>query len=495
MNPLLTQSATRLAGLIRTREVSSVEVVRTHIERIKAVNPVINAVVKDRFNAAIKEAQAVDERLMAGCNKEPPPLLGVPCTIKECFALTGMPQTGGVVARKNHIADHDATAVARLKAAGAIPLGVTNVSEICMWMETNNLVYGRTKNPYNPSRIVGGSSGGEGAIIAAGGSPFGLGSDIGGSIRMPAFFNGIFGHKPTGGTVPGSGQFPPDEFPKQYNPVMRILSTGPLARRAEDLMPLLKILAGPDQIDLACEASQLGAPDGVEISALKVISIPQNGAQGVASDLMRAQDRCVDFLKEAGAATLTTTIPALRRSLDIWSAMLEVANAEGTKHQGAKNQGTNYKSFLGHQNNITLFYELAKWFFGMARHTFPAIALGLCEDLPKKFTKRTQKFAEMGQALRLELLSLMGDNGVILYPSYPSPAPRHNKPFFPPFNWVYTAIFNVMQFPVTQVPLGLNKDGLPLGVQIVGAPHKDHVTMAVAMALEKIFGGWVPPTI
>ena len=134
-----------------------------------------------------------------------PPLLGVPCTIKESIALRGMPNCAGLLSRREHHATETAPAAARLLAAGAIPLGVTNTSELTMWIESANYVYGRTRNAYDPARVAGGSSGGEGAAIGSGGSPIGLGSDIGGSIRLPAFFNGIFAHKPTPGLVPNTG--------------------------------------------------------------------------------------------------------------------------------------------------------------------------------------------------------------------------------------------------------------------------------------------------
>ncbi|MFW5740001.1 MAG: amidase, partial [Myxococcota bacterium] len=240
MDPLLTLSATRLARMIRTRAVSSREVVDAHIRHVEAVNPALNAMVADRFEQAREEARAADERVAREDPSELPPLFGVPCSIKEAFALEGMPNTAGLVSRVGSRATTDATAVRRLRAAGAIPLGVTNVSELCMWMESDNRVYGRTRNPYDLGCTAGGSSGGEGAIIAAGGTPFGLGSDVGGSIRMPAFFNGIFGHKPTGGLIPNTGQ-----FPIAHNEARRYLTTGPLCRRAEDLYPLVQILAGP----------------------------------------------------------------------------------------------------------------------------------------------------------------------------------------------------------------------------------------------------------
>ena len=155
-----------------------------------------------------------------------------------------MPNSCGVVARAGRIAERDATVVARLRAAGAIPLGVTNCSEITAWPGADNKVYGRTGNAYDPERSCGGSSGGEGAIVGTGGAPFGIGTDIGGSIRIPTFCNGVFGHKPTGGLVPATGQ-----YPAYTGAALRINTTGPLARRAEDLMPLLRVLAGPDGED------------------------------------------------------------------------------------------------------------------------------------------------------------------------------------------------------------------------------------------------------
>lgn len=191
MEELLYLSASEIARRIRSRKLTSREAVETHIREIERVNPVINAVVADRFAEAREEAARADELTFASHRDDLPEFHGVPCTIKECFALEGMPNTSGLVARIGTVASSDATAVDRMRKAGFVPMGVTNVSELCMWMESDNKVYGRTSNPYDARRIVGGSSGGEGAIVGSGASPIGLGSDIGGSIRMPAFFNGV----------------------------------------------------------------------------------------------------------------------------------------------------------------------------------------------------------------------------------------------------------------------------------------------------------------
>ena len=478
MNPLLTCSGVRLAWMIRERKVSSREVVEAHIDRIRRINPTTNAVVKERFREALAEADAADERLKAPTPGGLPPFHGVPCTIKESFALTGMPNASGLVARRDFIATEDATSVARLRAAGAIPLGVTNTSELCMWMETYNRLYGRSRNPYDPTRIVGGSSGGEGAIVGAGASPFGLGADIGGSIRMPAFFNGVFGHKPTGGMVPGTGQ-----YPNAHGEALRYLTTGPLARRAEDLMPLLRVLAGPDGRDGGAREFRIGDETSVNPADLNVLHVEGNGLFRVSRELRTTQRRAALNLARRGARVKDVTIPGLRKSFDIWSAMLLDAG------------GPTFAELLGQGTPIRRAREFVGLFTRQTEHTVPAIVLSLVERLPALLPEQTRRAVAAGRALRRELQDRLGDDGVMLYPSYPKAAPRHNVPLLQPLMFAYTAILNMMEFPVTQVPLGLNDRGLPLGVQVVGAPGNDHLTIAVALELEREFGGWVPPAV
>ena len=210
MNACLKLPAVELARLLRAREVRASELLEMHIRRILEVNDVINAVVAEDFDGARQCAAAADARLDAGdYDAESEPFLGVPFTVKEILSVAGQPNTAGVVARSHVIAQEDAPLVARLRRAGGIFMGVTNVSEAGLWLESHNSVYGRTNNPHRPTHMAGGSSGGEAAIIAAGGSPMGIGSDIGGSIRNPCFFNGISGHKPSGGLLPSTGHWPP----------------------------------------------------------------------------------------------------------------------------------------------------------------------------------------------------------------------------------------------------------------------------------------------
>ncbi len=478
INPLLLLSGARLAEMIRKQELTSFAVVEAHINQIQRINPTINAVVKTRFEQAREEARRADEQMKSLPPEQLPPYHGVPCTIKESFALTGMPNSSGLLARKRVIAEEDATAVARLRKAGAVPLGVTNLSELTMWIESYNPVYGRSNNPYDLRRSPGGSSGGEGAVIGAGGSPFGLGADTAGSIRLPAFFNGVFGHKPSGGMVPNTGQYPLAE-----NEALRYLTPGPLCRQAEDLMPLLRILAGPDGKDQMCREFELGEPSEVRLGELRVLDVEDNGVIKVSRGLRQAQQRCGQFLANQGAKVKKVRIEGLKRSFDIWSAMLSVASE------------TSFSTLLGDGKPINASRELLKWVFRASDHTLPSIVIALVERFPKLTPSRTRRLVEMGRALRQELIELIGARGIMLYPPYPTPAPLHHKPKFPPFNLAYAAILNVMEFPVTQVPLGLNEKGLPLGVQVAGITGNDHLTIAVALELEKAFGGWTPPGI
>lgn len=471
---MLQDSAINLAAAIRSGHTTSRIVVDTHIAQMEKVNAGLNAVVQTRYDLARREADAADARVTAAradnTLAQLPPLLGVPCTIKENFEFEGTPQASGLVSRQHIINDRDAITVARLRAAGAIPLGVTNTSELCMWMESYNEVYGRSNNPYDQSRIVGGSSGGEGAIIGSGASPFGLGADVGGSIRMPAFFNGVFGHKCSPHLVPNEGQFPPAQ-----GRTHDFLSTGPICRRAEDLEPLLRVLGGPSAAGMKPAAS-------VDIASLRVITlVPDRGPKG-RSDMQTAQARAVAELKKAGAKIETVNLPLMDKAFDIWSSML------------ATGGGPSFAEMMfGTRNPLRPAMELGRLAMGNSPHTLPLVLLALVERTSELAPKRAQKFVRMGEELKAQLEDVLGDDGVLVTLPYPEVAPKHSKPLFPPFNWVRCAIFNVLQVPSTSVPMGLNDQGLPLGVQIVAAQNNDHLSIAVAMELERRVGGWVAP--
>ncbi len=475
MDRLLELSASNLAQLIRSRAVSSTDVVEAHLRRLRAVNPVLNAVVESRETLAREEARAADARLASGAKGDLPPLFGVPITVKENFALAGFKQTSGLPSRRSYVSDNDAPTVARLREAGAIVLGKTNVSELCMWMESVNRVYGRTRNPYDPSRIVGGSSGGEGAIIGSGASPLGIGSDVGGSIRMPAFFNGVFGHKPSPGLIPNTDQFPPG-----YGPVRRMLGTGPLARRAEDLILAVQILKGPDGRDGVCFEQEFKDPRKVNLSKLRVTSVPGDGLHSVEGALVLAQERATEALASAGARTDTRMFPEFKEAITLWTAVLELGD------------GPSFRELMEDGVKMSLPLELARTLMGRGDHTLPAVALGLIEGVSPMIPGKAKILRRVEEAKAM-IHAHLGDDGVLLYPSYTRIAPKHRAPLLAPIAWVYTALFNVLECAVTQVPLGLDARGLPLGVQVVAGPGQDHLALAVALELEKRFGGWVPP--
>jgi len=468
-NEVLTASGTALAAAIRDGALSSRAVTECCIAQIERINPKLNAMVQARFATARREADLADGNPGAGHEN---PWHGVPCSIKESFALTGMPNSAGLRARSHVVCGRDAVAVARLRGDGAIPLGVTNVPELCMWMETGNKVYGTTNNPYDLRRTPGGSSGGEAALIAAGGAPFGLGSDIGGSIRMPAFFCGLFGHKPSAGLIPNTGHFPVSQGDIDlYN------TTGPLSRHAEDLWPLLTTLATPQVLH-----DRLGGTsDDITVADLDVYVVEQLGDHTPTPPLIEARQRAAKTLAQAGARLhpyrLTET---MREAVEIWSAML----AEG--------EGASFAEQLGSGTPLPVARELFKLLFGASDHTFPAVVLALLERLPRARKRHTARLVEAGIALRRRVADDLGEHGILLLPTHPKPAPRHHAALLRPFDWIYTGLLNVLHMPATQIPMGLTPQGLPVGVQAAAAPDCDHVTIAVAQHLAAAHGGWQP---
>jgi fatty acid amide hydrolase 2 len=457
---LTQRSALELAAAIAAREVTSREVVEAHIARLEAFQPRTRAIAVDCYATARAAADAAD-----AAAEQRGPLHGVPCTIKESFAVEGLPNAAGLVSRRDHRAPADAPTVALLRDAGAIPLGLTNTSELCMWIESDNRLYGRTSSAYDPRRTAGGSSGGEGAAVGSGGSPFGLGADIGGSVRIPAFFNGVFGHKASPGLIDNAGQFPVAE-----GDALRLLTPGPLCRRAEDLMPLTRILAGD-------EASRLGDPGAVGVEGLEVLVVESDGIVPVSRRMAGALQRSAGALLALGARVRTERVKSLRGAFNLFLAELSAANAttfgemlgdgEPPRLRDVWRRGAPYSR----SSKIILAAE-------RVQHALPEVG--------------TERLRAAGRKLSRELEERVGD-GVLLYPPHPWVAPRHGLTMGMPMAVAYTAVFNLAGTPVTQVPAGLDDRGLPLGVQVVGRAGADHVTIAVACALERALGGWVDP--
>lgn len=456
----ITWSASHVAKMIREKQISAVEAVNMCYARIDDVNPTINAVVAMCRERALAEAQEADAFLAAG--KAKGPLHGVPFTVKDSFDTAGVVSTGGTLGRKNYVPGKDATVVARVRAAGAILLGKTNTPEFTLGggaRGTYNLVYGQTFNPYNTAYSPAGSSGGAGAIVAAGGSFFDIGSDYGGSIRSPAYVNGIAGIKPTLGRVPRTGHIvgyggPFDSFQE----------TGPMARRVEDLALLLPLMSGPDNWDAAMAPVPLGDPATVEFRKLRVAYYTTNGETDPSPEIQRLVKQCAGYFKDLGCKTTEDKPPKMK----------ELAEAR-QKFSGA-NDADHMRRMLAKHGTL---------------QASPGLRL-TGELLPSAdFTR----WCEVMDSIKSEQLSWFEQYDLIVCPANAKP-PQKVPPEFvrPPGsgNGSYTSQYNTTGWPAGVVRAGTSTEepGLPLGIQLVGQPWRDDVVLAAMAHVEKQAGGW-----
>lgn len=477
----LLEPAVSLATKIRTKKLKATDLLQSYIKRIKDVQPVINAMVDHRFPEAMEEARKVDELIASGQKtekelEEEKPLLGIPFTLKHSIAVKGMSYTSGYVPRKDYRATEDAGIVTLLRNAGAIPLINTNTSQMCMWWESSNNLFGTTNNPYDTCRTVGGSSGGEGAIIASAASVFGVGSDIAGSIRIPSFYNGIFGHKPSKDITPLTGKFPVAE-----GDLSSFLSTGPMCRYATDLLPLMKIMAGSNISRLKLDTRIYWK----DIKVYYVEELHRPFLQPLSRDLKEAQKEVLTYLEYShNIKPIKIKLEKMNYALEIW-----------TQKAKATGQPTFSSELAGRKGEINLFVEFVKWCLWCSNNTLPALALAVFEKVTPGLESESHSFyINMFTDIRNELNDLLEENCVLITPSFPEPAPYHYHSILKPFSVYYTCLFNVLGLPVTQCPLGLNGQGLPLGIQVVSGLYNDHLTIALAVELEKAFGGWVSPS-
>ena len=321
MDKLIWASASSLAGMIRERRVTAVEVVAALLSRIEQVNGELNAVVQLAAQGAQTEAEAADAQLARGAVRGP--LHGVPITIKDSLDTAGIVSTGGTTGRREFVPDHDATVVRRLREAGAIILGKTNTPELTLSFETDNQVYGRTNNPFDVARTSGGSSGGAAAIIAAGGSPLDIGSDTGGSIRVPAHCCGITGLRPTSGRVPRTGHI----VPYGLGSLDSLTTLGPMARRVEDLALTLPVISGVDWRDPTVVPLPLGDPKEVDCAGLRVAFFSDNGIVTPTAETAAAVERVANALSGGGGAPAVVSLvdesrpAAVPRTMDVFSRL------------------------------------------------------------------------------------------------------------------------------------------------------------------------------
>lgn len=460
MDNVIGASARSLAGAIRSRQVSATEVVEAHLRRIESVNPTLNAVVQVRGDEALQEARRADAAI---AGSESGPLHGVPMTIKDSIDTADCVTTGGTLGLAGFVPPRDATVVARLRAAGAILLAKSNTPELTLAFETANLIYGQTNNPYDLARSPGGSSGGAAAIIAAGASPFDIGSDTGGSIRLPAHWCGIAGLKPTSGRVPRTGhRLPPGGWDDA------LTQLGPMARFVEDLTLILPIIAGVNWRDPAIVPMPLGDPETVDLSTLRVAVHTDNGIASPTPETIAVVTWGAEVLETAGAMVEEATPPGIEQTYELINA---VWGADG---------GVGVGDLLRAAGTTRL--------HALTRRSLEILRPYAAADAPA-FAAIIARW----EAFRGEMLGFLEGYDLIVCPAHTGPAlPHGTAPDHDP-TFSYTETYNLTGWPAAVVRGGASPEGLPLGVQVVARPWREDVTLAAARQIEAASGGWRPP--
>ncbi len=467
--PLLL-SACQIAAQIRRKEVSPVEAARAQLDRIERLNPKLNAFVDCRPEAVLGQARHAEEAILRGNHLGP--LHGVPVSIKSSIDVAGHLCEAGTRLRAGYIAAADAPLVARLRAAGAVILGVTNTPELLMAWETDNLLYGRTNNPWDVTRTAGGSSGGEAAAIAAGLSAGGVGSDGGGSIRVPAHFCGICGLKPTPGRIPSTGH-----FPKSGGPFALIGVVGPMARTVEDVRTLFEVMAGWDDGDPCAAPVELREIQETTFWGINIGVFEDDGRTSITRETRSAVKHAASLLSRCGFHVEAFRPQGLEQARQLWWEFFGTA--------GGMILGPMLR---GHESELSpILREFQAWTSAAPAHTGDSLlAAWLGRD-----------------AVREEILLQMRKYPVLICPVAAIPAFHHGEREWQVEGktvkyldaWSYCEWFNLLGFPAAVVPMDWSEEGLPIGVQIVGRPWQEEVVLAVAEKLEAERGPWLAPPL
>ena len=471
--------ALEIAQSIREKEISSVEVTQAYIDRIETHDGDINAVVVRRFDKALQEARQSDAALAKG--EATGTLHGVPMPIKESYAIADTPSTWGVEDFRNNVAKEDGLAVKRFRQAGAHFLGKTNVPKDLADFQSYNAIYGTTGNPWDLQRTPGGSSGGSAAALAAGLTALEAGSDIGGSIRNPAHFCGVFGHKPTHGIVPMSGHELVPNIPDADLAVC-----GPLARTAEDLAVALGIMAGPNEREALGWGLNLPPADINRLEGLRVAIWANDELAPVTQE---TADRCVtlgNMLSNAGAQVSETARPGFDAQFahnNYQTLLTSVMTAAMSEEAVAKAQGIARDLDPGDQSNAAVNARAA-----ILSH----------RDWIRSNTKR--------EKLRLAWQAFFEDVDVLVCPQMATPAFPHDhspmqartltvdnveQPYFQQLFWAGIVVNSYL--PSTVFPTGPSSGGLPIGLQAVCGPYRDYRCIEFARLASDLFGGFTPP--
>jgi fatty acid amide hydrolase len=497
-------SAREIAALVARRELAASEVVEHFAARLAAVNGRLNAVAVDLTDSARTAAAEVDAALARG--EKPGPLAGLPVTIKECFDLAGTASTFGLPARRDIIEDKDDPHVAALRAAGAIPLAKTNVPQLLIFTESDNPLYGRTNNPWDPERSCGGSSGGEAALIAAGASPLGLGNDIGGSLRIPAAFCGIAAIRPTAGRTPDHCAH---GLPIGQRAI--VSQAGPMARHVEDLALALAVLDRARD-PLADPGPALGDPAIVDVARLRFASFTDDGEFPVAPAARRAVEEAAQMLTAAGATAVPWQPPDLGAASELFFACLSADRGRAFTRMLRGNQ------IDPRIRSLVLTARMPGWLRGIVSFALAALGQRHSATLLRRFGsgsaddywRAVEAMMNWRRAFERSLDEAEGGPiDLILCPAYAVPAQRHGASLMMPLPGAYAPLVPVIGFPagvvpVTRVRAGEESErkvtrdwvervardsergsaGLPIAVQVIARPWRDHVALAAMMTIE-----------
>jgi amidase len=477
------KTAVELSAALAAKNVSAVELAQDAIDRIERHDAKINAICVRDFERGLEAARAADAALGRG---ETRPLLGIPLTVKESYNVAGLPTTWGFPAQKDFTPPEDALAISRVKAAGGVILGKTNVPVGLADWQSYNEIYGITNNPFDLGRTPGGSSGGSAAALAAGYGPLSLGSDIGGSLRVPAFHCGVYAHKPTFALVPSRGHTPPPFPPLPLDRDLAVI--GPMARGAADLKLLLDAIAGPDPLE-AGKAYKLALPPPRhgELKNFRVLVIDTDPVMPTSKSMRAAIEKLAANLGKAGAAIARASplLPDFAASSRLYMRMLMsflAASFAPETYAGA----------------LAAAAKLAPDDISLTAERLRGIGL----------SHRDWLMAEGGRArLRAQWRELFKSFDAVICPVMPTPAYPHDhspdqdarrieidgKAYVYPDQLAWAGIATLPGLPATAIPIGLSPEELPVGVQIVGPWLEDRTPLKLAELIEREFGGFVPP--
>ncbi len=459
-----------MADHIRRKKLSPVDLVQAHLDQVTSLNPQVNAFVQVDAEGALRQARLAESSV----NDARPlgRLHGVPVSIKSSIEVAGLRCEAGTKLRAGYVAASDAPLVSRLRQAGAIVLGTTNTPELLMAWETDNLLYGRTNNPWDLSRTPGGSSGGEAAAIASGMSACGVGSDSGGSIRIPAHFSGICGLKPTPGRIPATGH-----FPASCGPFALLGVVGPMARTVEDLKLMFEVLQGARDGDPSAAPVPVRWPEKDELKKVRIGYFEDDGRTPVTPETRTAVRTAADALRSAGLQVDAFRPEGLETARRLWWNLFGGA---GGMLLGSMTRGREARL-------SPILKEFTAWVSAE-----PALT---GESLLDTWVQR--------DLVRIQVFAQMQEYPVLLCPAAAIPAFRHGERCWTIDGqtvkyldaWSYAEWFNLLGAPAAVVPVGQSAEGLPIGVQIAARPWQEELVLSVAGILEQQLSPWRAPRI